>query len=83
MPDGGLATVGAALAAAAGTFGAVYKAFATFDGDQSDEQRRFVRDWLLGLRVEDADGLNFTKSYLRDFLANSISHGSVYFGVRC
>jgi len=33
-------------------FAAVYGAFAKFDGDQSEENRKFVRDWLLGLKVD-------------------------------
>jgi hypothetical protein len=33
-------------------FAAVYGAFAKFDGDQSDDNRKFVRDWLLGLKVD-------------------------------
>jgi len=35
-------------------FAAVYGAFAKFDGDQSEENRKFVRDWLLGLKVDAA-----------------------------
>jgi hypothetical protein len=48
-------------------FGAVYKAFATFDGGQSDEQRRFVRDWLLGLRVDDRGWSQFYKELFARF----------------
>jgi hypothetical protein len=41
------------FAGAAATFAAVYGAFAKFDSDQSDDNRHFVRDWLLGLKVDD------------------------------
>ena len=34
------------------TFGAVYGAFAKFDSDQTDDNRKFVRDWLAGLKVK-------------------------------
>jgi hypothetical protein len=34
-------------------FTSVYGAFAKFDSDQSADNRQFVRDWLLGLKVED------------------------------
>ena len=40
------------LAAMSATFASVYSAFARFDSDQSDENRRFVRDWILGVRVD-------------------------------
>jgi hypothetical protein len=40
------------LTAVVATFTAVYGAFARFDGDQSDENRQFVRSWLLGLKVK-------------------------------
>jgi hypothetical protein len=42
----GLVGIGAA-------FAAVYGAFAKFDGDQSDENRKFVRDWLAGINVDE------------------------------
>ena len=34
-------------------FAAVYGAFAKFDNDQSEKNRKFVRDWLTGLKVDD------------------------------
>jgi hypothetical protein len=40
------------LAGAAAAFAAVYAAFAKFDGDQSDDNRKFVRDWLTGIKVD-------------------------------
>jgi hypothetical protein len=40
------------LAGAAAAFSAVYAAFAKFDGDQSDDNRKFVRDWLTGINVD-------------------------------
>ena len=39
-------------AAAVAAFAAVYKAFAKFDSDQSDDNRKFVRDWLAGIEVD-------------------------------
>lgn len=41
------------LAGAAGVFASIYGAFAKFDGVQSDENRKFTRDWLLGLKADD------------------------------
>jgi hypothetical protein len=42
-------------------FTSVYAAFAKFDADQSDENRKFVREWLLGLRVDDRRWAQFFK----------------------
>ena len=41
------------ILAALTTFGGVYGAFAKFDADQTDENRKFVRDWLAGITVDD------------------------------
>jgi hypothetical protein len=49
----------AAVTGMAGTFGSVYGVFAKFDRDQSDENRNFVRDWLLGLHVNEEKWRNF------------------------
>jgi hypothetical protein len=43
------------------TFGSVYGAFAKFDADQSEENRQFVREWLLGLKVDDQQWARFFK----------------------
>jgi hypothetical protein len=38
---------------ASGTFAAVYAAFARFDGDQSDSNRQFVRNWIIGMKPDE------------------------------
>jgi hypothetical protein len=43
------------------TFGSVYGAFAKFDADQSDDNRKFVREWLLGLKADDRQWAQFFK----------------------
>jgi hypothetical protein len=45
----------------AAAFTSVYAAFAKFDADQSDKNREFVRDWLLGLKVDDRRWAQFFK----------------------
>jgi hypothetical protein len=50
----GLIGVGAA-------FGSVYWGFAKFDANQSDENRKFVREWLLGLKADDRQWARFFK----------------------
>jgi hypothetical protein len=35
------------------TFTSIYAAFAKFDTDQSEENRKFVREWLLGIKMDD------------------------------
>src|SRR6476620_318485 len=41
------------LVGAGAAFTSVYAAFAKFDADQSDKNRAFVREWLLGMKVDD------------------------------
>jgi hypothetical protein len=50
----GLLGVGAA-------FASVYGAFAKFDADQSDENRKFVREWLLSPKADDRQWARFFK----------------------
>jgi hypothetical protein len=47
------------LAVVAAAFSSVYAAFAKFDADQSDKNRQFVRQWLLGLKVDDGQWAQF------------------------
>jgi hypothetical protein len=63
------------LAGAAAAFTAVYGAFAKFDGDQSEENRRFVRDWLLGLKVDDQKWAHFFTTLFTRFFG--VEHWSV------
>lgn len=41
------------MATAVGAFVAVYAAFGKFDADQSPANRRFVRDWLMAIRIDE------------------------------
>jgi len=43
------------------TFASVYTAFAKFDADQSDKNRTFVRNWLLGFKADDRQWVQFFK----------------------
>jgi hypothetical protein len=61
----------------AGTFAAVYKAFATFDRDQSDENRQFVYQWLLGLRVNPLKWEYFFRELFERFF------GAKHFSLKC
>jgi hypothetical protein len=65
-----ISTLGAASVAGAATFGSVYKAFKAFDSDQSDEQRHFVRDWLLGLTVDEQKWQVFYRELFAKFFGN-------------
>jgi hypothetical protein len=65
------------LAGAAATFAAVYTAFSKFDGDQSDDNRKFVRDWLLGLKVDEKDW----KRFFEELFTNLF--GSRHFSTKC
>jgi hypothetical protein len=47
------------LVSVGGTFTSVLAAFAKFDADQSDQNRTFVREWLLGLKVDDRHWAEF------------------------
>jgi hypothetical protein len=49
------------LVSVSGTFGSVLAAFAKFDADQSDKNRKFVREWLLGIKVDDRHWAEFFK----------------------
>jgi hypothetical protein len=66
----GLFGVGAA-------FASVYGAFAKFDADQSSENRRFVRDWLLGLKVDDQKWEAFFRELFTRFF------GPKHLSVKC
>ena len=59
------------------TFGSVYGAFAKFDADQSDENRKFVREWLLGLKVDDRQWAQFFKELFTKFF------GERHLSVKC
>ena len=48
-------------------FVAVLVAFARFDGDQSGDTRHFVRDWLLGLKVDDRKWKQFFEELFARF----------------
>jgi len=45
----------------------VYGAFAKFDGDQSEENRSFVRNWLLGLQVDNQKWQIFFSALFESF----------------
>jgi hypothetical protein len=61
-------SVVATLAAMAGAFTSVYKAFARFDIDQSPSNRVFVKDSVLGLRVDNQKWRQFfTELFARFF----------------
>jgi hypothetical protein len=74
--SGAAMNVVAALTAGAAAFGSVYGAFAIFDSDQSESNRHFVRDWLLGIKVNEGDWQLFSKSFLQNFLAANTFRGS-------
>lgn len=65
------------LAAATAAFSAVYGAFAVFDKDQSDDNRKFVRDWLFGLKVDTASWNQFFEELF------SRSFGSKHRSIKC
>jgi hypothetical protein len=59
------------VAGIAATFAAIYGAFAKFDRDQSDDNRKFVRDWLLGLKVDDEkEWRRFFEEIFTNFFGN-------------
>jgi len=49
------------LAAVAAAWVAFYKAFAQFDNDQSEANRRLVRDWIVGVKVDEQKWSQFFK----------------------
>src|SRR5580692_6277726 len=59
------------------TFAAVYGAFAKFDKDQSDENRKFVRGWLLGLDVNEQNWRHFFVELFAKFF------GSRHLSLKC
>jgi len=65
------------LAAAAGAFASVYGAFAKFDADQSDENRKFTSDWLLGLKADDRQWSNSFKEIFTSIF------GERHFSLKC
>jgi hypothetical protein len=65
------------LAIVAVTWVSFYKAFATIDKDQSDDQRRFFKDWLLGIHGDDRRwAYFFTELFTTLF-------GKKHFSLRC
>ena len=59
------------------TFTSVYAAFARLDADQSEENRKFVKEWLLGIKVDDRYWAQFFKElFARVF-------GERHFSVKC
>jgi hypothetical protein len=65
------------LVGAGAAFTSVYAAFAKFDADQSEDNRKFVRAWLLGLQVDDRRwGTFFTEIFTRIF-------GARHFSLKC
>jgi hypothetical protein len=69
-----LAVAGAAAVAA---FKAVLAAFTRFDKDQSDDNRKFVRDWLQGLAVDDRHWTKFFTNLFENFF------GSKHLSMKC
>jgi|HubBroStandDraft_2_1064218.scaffolds.fasta_scaffold68489_1 hypothetical protein len=65
------------LAAAAATFGAVFSAFARFDKDQSDDNRRFVRNWIVGIKVDNERWSQFFQEIFSQFF------GSKHLSLKC
>jgi hypothetical protein len=58
------------LAGAAATYVSVLKAFAWFDKDQSEDNRHFARDWLLGLNVNDRKWKQFFEELFTKFFGS-------------
>lgn len=65
------------FAAAAAAFVAVLGAFARFDKDQSDDNRKFVRDWLRGLNVDDRQWTTFFTNLFEKFF------GAKHLSMKC
>ena len=59
------------------TFAAVYGAFAKFDDIQSEANRSFVRDWLLGMKVDDQRWANFFTELFTKFF------GAKHWSAKC
>lgn len=66
-----------AATAATTAFTAVLGAFARFDKDQSDDNRKFVRDWLLGLKVDTGSWNQFFLELFSRFF------GSKHLSLKC
>jgi hypothetical protein len=64
---------------AAGTFAMIYGAFAKFESIQSDENRRFVAAWLLGIAVE-KDSPTWDR-FFREFFFRFFGYS--HFSLRC
>jgi hypothetical protein len=65
------------LAGVGATFAFVYRIFAKFDSDQSDGNRKFIRDWLLGLTVDDRKWETFFREIFAKFF------GPKHLSLRC
>jgi hypothetical protein len=65
------------LIGAGATFTSIYAAFAKFDADQSDKNRDFVREWLLGLEVDDRRWAQFFKELFEKVF------GSRHVSIKC
>ena len=59
------------------TFTSVYAAFARLDADQSEENRKFVREWLLGMKLDD----RYWAEFFKDVFARVF--GDRHFSVKC
>jgi len=59
------------LTAIAGAFAAVHRTFVIVDSEQSEENRKFVRDWLLGLTVDDKKWVEFFDGLFAKFFGQS------------
>ena len=65
------------ILAAVIAFVAVLVAFARFDKEQSEGTRHFMRDWLLGLKVDDRKWKQFFEELSARFFGPNIFRGSV------
>jgi hypothetical protein len=66
-----------AATAASSVYSSVYLAFKAFDSDQSDKNREFVRQWLLGLKVDDQQWARFFKELFAKVF------GEKHFSAKC
>jgi hypothetical protein len=65
------------LVGVAATFTSIYAAFARIDADQSDQNRKFVREWLLGIKIDH----RYWAVFFKDLFARVF--GDRHFSAKC